>query len=104
MSTEQALAQADAPAPLKAAAPPDLVPCLVTVGSSTGTMQDWLLWPVTSTEADLLEFSEGLVRDLGVPLQFRRPVADTIRAQVADWVANVPPLPAGAGPRRELIK
>jgi hypothetical protein len=83
---------------------PELVPVQLTLGSSKGTLQDWLLWPVASADEDLADFSEGLVRDLGVPLQFRRPVADAVRAQVADWVATVPPPSAGPQPRRELIR
>ncbi|KAL4853046.1 Chromatin structure-remodeling complex protein BSH [Chlorella vulgaris] len=86
------------------AAPRELVPVQLTLGSSKGMLQDWLLWPVASTDAELLEFAEGLVRDLGVPPQFRHPVANTIRSQVAEWVANVPPAAVGPGVRRELVK
>lgn len=36
--------------------------------------------------------------------QFRRDVIKTVMAQVADWVANVPPLQPSSEPRRELIR
>lgn len=84
---------------------PDLVPVQLTLGSSKGAVSDWVLWPVAgATEQELADFSASLCDDLGVPQQFRGAVAETIVAQVADWVANVPPLPPAAPPRRELIR
>ncbi|EFN56475.1 hypothetical protein CHLNCDRAFT_145151 [Chlorella variabilis] len=85
--------------------PPELVPVQLTLGSSKGTFRDWVLWPVAvTTQEELESFAAGLVSDLGVPPQFRRPVADAIGAQVADWVANVPPPATGPSPRRELVR
>lgn len=49
-------------------------------------------------------FSAALVRDVGAAPQLCRPVAESILAQVAEWVATVPPLAPGAAPRRELIR
>ena len=79
--------------------PPELVPVQLTLCS-----KDWVLWPVASTAEDLADFSEGLVLDLGMSLSLRRAVADTVRKQVADWVAQVPPPACGPGARRELIR
>lgn len=69
-----------------------------------GSGRDWVLWPVASVDDDLEDFADGLVRDLGVPLQLRRGIVESVRQQVADWVANVPPPASGPEPRRELIR
>ena len=84
--------------------PPELVPVQLTLGTSQGTLQDWLLWPLATTPHEVESFAEALCRDLAVPPQFRRPVAETIAAQVKGWVENVPPPAPGLGPRRELVR
>lgn len=56
-----------------AAAPPadDLVPVQLALnGTREGAVQEWVLWPPSATEADLSDFTDSLVRDLG--LQVRR--------------------------------
>ena len=70
-----AVMAAAAAAPPVRARLPELVPVQLTMGSSRGTLQDWVLWPVAAADEELAEFSEGFVRDLGVPLHFRRPVS-----------------------------
>lgn len=83
---------------------PELVPVQLSLPTSRGNVEDWLLWPSTATERELAEFSEGLVKDLGMPQHFQRTVAESIKSQAAAFTAAVPPMPQAAGPRRELIR
>ncbi|KAL4444584.1 hypothetical protein ABPG77_002401 [Micractinium sp. CCAP 211/92] len=92
--------QAAASGPAHRPAPPELVPVQLALAGS----REWVLWPVGATDEELVEFSENLALDLGAGPQLSAVVAEAVRQQVADWVAHVPPPPAGAEPRRELVR
>lgn len=60
------MAQAAAAAPT-APPPGELVPVQLTLGGTgEGALQEWVLWPPASSEADLHEFADSLVQDLGM--------------------------------------
>ena len=96
----QTMQQAAASGPAHRPAPPELVPVQLALAGS----REWVLWPVGATDEELVEFSENLALDLGAGPQLSAVVAEAVRQQVADWVAHVPPPPAGAEPRRELVR
>ncbi len=58
-----------------AAAPPadDLVPVQLALnGTREGAVQEWVLWPPAATDADLSDFTESLVGDLGLQVRCGR--------------------------------
>ncbi|KAI7846422.1 hypothetical protein COHA_000132 [Chlorella ohadii] len=90
-----------------AAAPPadDLVPVQLALnGTREGAVQEWVLWPPAATDADLSDFTESLVGDLGLQPELKQPVTEAIVAQVTDWCNSVRPPARGPAPRRELIR